>query len=233
MLRPHSMPHTEPSGDSTISTSIMGGGCSCVAKSLNSHGGRFDYETETLITSTLTGNGDAHSGFRDENGLISAYQCHGGSVGPMGVVRAGNGNESGGVPFIPVAFDTTQVTSPQNRSNPQPGDPCHTLNSKGHPPSVFQTRIARNGRGQPSEIAPALSSEGHGDSHPCVISRGVRRLTPREAERLQGFPDDYTAIKYKGKPAADGPRYCAIGNSMAVPVMKWIGERIKLVDAIK
>jgi DNA (cytosine-5)-methyltransferase 1 len=55
----------------------------------------------------------------------------------------------------------------------------------------------------------------------------VRRLTPRECERLQGFPDDWTAIPYRGKPAADGPRYKAIGNSMAVPVMAWIGQRIK------
>lgn len=57
----------------------------------------------------------------------------------------------------------------------------------------------------------------------------VRRLTPRECERLQGFPDDYTAIPYRGKPAADcpdGPRYKALGNSMAVPVVRWIGERI-------
>jgi len=54
----------------------------------------------------------------------------------------------------------------------------------------------------------------------------VRRLTPRECERLQGFPDDYTLTPYRGKPAADGPRYKALGNSMAVPVMRWIGQRI-------
>ena len=60
----------------------------------------------------------------------------------------------------------------------------------------------------------------------------VRRLTPRECERLQGFPDDYTLIKYRGKPAADGPRYKAIGNSMAVPVMRWIGERIEAVAGL-
>lgn len=54
----------------------------------------------------------------------------------------------------------------------------------------------------------------------------VRRLTVRECERAQGLPDDYTAIEYRGLPAADGPRYKSIGNSMAVPVMRWIGERI-------
>jgi DNA (cytosine-5)-methyltransferase 1 len=60
----------------------------------------------------------------------------------------------------------------------------------------------------------------------------VRRLTPRECERLQGFPDDYTLVEYRGKLSADGPRYKALGNSMAVPVMRWIGERIATVDAI-
>ena len=60
----------------------------------------------------------------------------------------------------------------------------------------------------------------------------VRRLTPRECERLQGFPDDYTLIPHRGKPAADGPRYKALGNSMAVPVMRWIGERIQMVENI-
>ena len=59
------------------------------------------------------------------------------------------------------------------------------------------------------------------------IGMAVRRLTPRECERLQGFPDDYTAIEYRKKPAADGPRYKALGNSMAVPVMAWIGQRIE------
>lgn len=64
----------------------------------------------------------------------------------------------------------------------------------------------------------------------------VRRLTPRECERLQGMPDDWTRIPYRGKPAddcPDGPRYKAIGNSMAVPVMRWIGERIAMVDKLE
>lgn len=60
----------------------------------------------------------------------------------------------------------------------------------------------------------------------------VRRLTPRECERLQGFPDDYTAIPWRKKPASecpDGPRYKALGNSWAVPVVAWIGRRIQEV----
>jgi len=63
-------------------------------------------------------------------------------------------------------------------------------------------------------------------------SMAVRRLTPKECERLQGFPDNYTDIKPKGKATPDGPRYKALGNSMAVPVMAWIGKRIQEVDAI-
>lgn len=67
-----------------------------------------------------------------------------------------------------------------------------------------------------------------GQTPAAVIRSGVRRLTPRECERLQGFPDDYTLIEYRKKPAADGPRYKALGNSMAVPVLRWILSRIEL-----
>ena len=68
--------------------------------------------------------------------------------------------------------------------------------------------------------------------HLVVYPSAVRRLMPIECERLQGFPDGYTDVPYRGKPAADGPRYESLGNSMAVPVMRWIGERIQMVDQI-
>ena len=61
----------------------------------------------------------------------------------------------------------------------------------------------------------------------------VRRLTPRECERLQGFPDDFTLIPYRhGKPAADGPRYKALGNSMAVPVIGWVLDRVQMFNKL-
>jgi C-5 cytosine-specific DNA methylase len=63
----------------------------------------------------------------------------------------------------------------------------------------------------------------------------VRKLMPVECERLQGFPDDYTLVPYRGKAAAecsDSPRYKALGNSIAVPVLRWIGERIAEIDAL-
>jgi len=85
-----------------------------------------------------------------------------------------------------------------------------------------------------TDIAGTLQRGGEGGRVDGVMTpqMAVRRLTPRECERLQGFPDDYTLVEYRGKPAADGPRYKALGNSMAVPVMRWIGERITAVDAI-
>jgi DNA (cytosine-5)-methyltransferase 1 len=80
----------------------------------------------------------------------------------------------------------------------------------------------------------SCSEDGTGRMPPTVSQNmSVRRLTPRECERLQGFPDDYTLIPYRGKPAADSPRYKAMGNSMAVPVMRWIGQRIQMVENIK
>lgn len=97
------------------------------------------------------------------------------------------------------------------------------------------TAICRN-------VCPALKCGGNptmvvseiGDKPVGVNPMLVRRLTPLECERLQGFPDGHTLIAWKGKPAEecpDGPRYKAIGNSMAVPVMRWIGRRIAAVDA--
>jgi len=85
-----------------------------------------------------------------------------------------------------------------------------------------------------TDMAGTLQRGGEGGRIDGVMTpqMAVRRLTPRECERLQGFPDDYTLVEYRGKPSADGPRYKALGNSMAVPVMRWIGERIAAVDAI-
>ena len=109
-------------------------------------------------------------------------------------------------------------------------------------PVVFtQGNLARGEGPRPSsKVTPTFQSNA-GDQHPCVFTQNsktgmaVRRLTPRECERLQGFPDDYTLIDWRGKPkeeCPDGPRYKAIGNSMAVPVMRWIGERIQQVESM-
>jgi DNA (cytosine-5)-methyltransferase 1 len=116
---------------------------------------------------------------------------------------------------------------------------AHTLRAEGHDasedgtgrgtPLVWEARYIRNGRGAPSTIAPTLKAEsGKGDGAPLV---GVRRITPREAERLQGFPDGWTCLcEAEGDTTAcrcpDSPRYRALGNAVAVPVAEWIAARI-------
>jgi len=81
------------------------------------------------------------------------------------------------------------------------------------------------------ESTQTIRGNGHIDHVGGVMQQmAVRRLTPVECERLQGFPDRYTDILPGGKPTPDGPRYKALGNSMAVPVMRWIGERIDAVE---
>lgn len=87
--------------------------------------------------------------------------------------------------------------------------------------------------GSPADVCHTLSAtSGQGDSSPHVATTAaIRRLTPIECERLQGFPDNYTQIPWRNKPAEecpDGNRYKALGNSWAVPVVAWIGARIDL-----
>jgi len=87
--------------------------------------------------------------------------------------------------------------------------------------------------GDAGPIAPTLRSMGYHKSHAnaggqmaVLTKEGPRRLTPRECERLMGFPDDWTLVPYRGRMAENGPRYHTLGNSMAVPVIRWIGERM-------
>jgi DNA (cytosine-5)-methyltransferase 1 len=129
-----------------------------------------------------------------------------------------------------ITFDTTQITSAANYSVPKAGDPCHPLASTAHPPAVaFKTDQEPEAHGDLSPTLQQPSPSGGGQPTAVMTGMQVRRLTPRECERLQGFRDDYTLIPYRGKPTADGPRYKALGNSMAVPVMHWIGQRIQMV----
>lgn len=125
------------------------------------------------------------------------------------------------------------------------GDPAPTLTkSHGHAVAYMAQPNAFNiapGKGSlkddihitPGDSTKTLDASGsnpamHQGGTAIVQSSAVRRLTPVECERLQGFPDNYTNIPK----AADGPRYKALGNSMAVPVMSWIGKRIQQVEDI-
>ena len=116
------------------------------------------------------------------------------------------------------AQDTVVVNA---RQDPVASDKSLPLGEKDRGHAVA---IAENQRAELREmdVVPNLSWQ-------------VRRLTPRECERLQGFPDDHTLIPWRNKPAdqcPDGPRYRAIGNSMAVPVIHWLGQRIEQADAL-
>ena len=182
---------------------------------------------------------------------ISARPTAGGGLGAdfdldSGLIAA-NAEGDPGLPFL----TRSNIGKGVNNQTPLI---AHALRGEG-----FDAREDGTGRGTP--IVPiafgqAVHTTGHqgdrvvgeGDAHPALPAQGgnsgggagaltqigaaVRRLTPRECERLQGFPDDYTLITYRGKPAADGPRYKSLGNSMAVPVMSWIGRRIEAVTAV-
>lgn len=140
-----------------------------------------------------------------------------------------------------VAYDTRSGMAPHGSMQ---GDTiCPTLRAKEHEPPMVLHDVAgfkpgngskARGIGYEEEIAPTLEAGGGGNSQSAVLQKmAVRRLTPRECERLQGFPDDYTLITYRKKEAADGSRYKALGNSMAVPVMAWLGKRIDMVEKLK
>ena len=110
-------------------------------------------------------------------------------------------------------------------------------NAGGQLAVVFQERT-RGDDGRGYERPPASSLEVCGTletvkRHNIALPWAVRRLITRECERLQGFPDDFLLIPFRHGLAADGPRYKALGNAMAVNVMEWIGWRIALVDAIE
>jgi DNA (cytosine-5)-methyltransferase 1 len=203
--------------------------------------------------------------------------------GTAHALRASSGGGDKAHVLTVLPFDTTQITHPENRSNPSPGDPSPTLAKQGHPqqdpihsedcalplqtdgcasavmePMAFDwTQGGSKEMDRPpsmtlSEQSPTLSavktpavlaptllkrhSSSVGTTQDALTLAGiaasgtVRRLMPVECERLQGMPDGHTDVTYRGKPASDGPRYKAIGNSMAVPIMEWIGKRIELVQ---
>jgi len=119
--------------------------------------------------------------------------------------------------------DTLIVDTSRARSIYGHSEKTHTLTSKC-------------GNGISEDCAPLIASTLTGSDggasnghHPLVAAapNAVRRLTPRECERLMGLPDDYTLVLYKGKPMKDSPRYRMIGNSIAVPVLRRIGEAIE------
>lgn len=142
--------------------------------------------------------------------------------------------------------------------------PIATYDMRGNGDGVTVGTLTGDHAGRPTDYTPVVCSgkaEEKGDLYKCVSGHTayltehsdvcpkcggtfenvmtddmrVRRLTPRECERLQGLPDDWTLIPWRGKPAAecpDGPRYKGIGNGQTVNVMRWLAERIKKAIAV-
>ena len=229
-LRGDSPPRREAREGVAATITASTGGCSGkdaadgrfipeVGYTLNAHGGahggahgRQDAESETLIAHALRADGFDAS-------------------------EDGTGR---GTPLVPVA-----IQAGATRENPDSGPDgvgvqehiAYTLEARAEVQSVCQPytlfQTSRDGGAwETGDMTGTLDTMTDPNSHIVQTQWAVRRLTPLECERLQGAPDDWTNIAYRGKNTiADGPRYKMIGNSWAVPVVRWIGNRIAQVDA--
>ena len=233
-----------------------GGDCSLppVSLCLNAGGmGRIDAESETLIP-TIGGVFDVAHSLRGE-GFDASEDGTGRGVPlvPVAYRTAGDGAvyDEGDVtaPLTTGTDRNAQVVafSVKDHGGDAMDDCSPTLRAGGfadsHQNGGVMPAVAFDLRGRdggsmmegPHDTANIRAASGGSSRSYIAAPWAVRRLTPKEAERLQAFPDGFTRIPYRGKPAdkcPDGPRYKALGNSMAVNVMTWIGERIQLVEAI-
>jgi DNA (cytosine-5)-methyltransferase 1 len=212
--------------------------------------------TDAMIVSTVQGGGVGDIGstpsqrpaVTSSRSVVMALTSNG--VGTCGA----DDNQAQAGHLLP--FDLAQITSSANRSNPNPGEPSspvlnggnlhvaitgavtHALTSEGADASEDGT-----GRGTPiigfshtagidlqaSEAVYPTVKAGHDSMPATATATAVRRLTPLECERLQGFPDNWTATSW-GKPQSDSARYRQMGNSVAVPCVEWVARRIVAVD---
>jgi DNA (cytosine-5)-methyltransferase 1 len=234
-----------PGTDVDTADSLIVASTGNVPHCLNAGGmGRIDYESETLITHALRGEGFDAS----EDGTGRGTPLVPVPIQSIQSVRERRQNgigigQAGDAMFTLTGRDRHAVAFSCKDHGADAGELAPTLRAMGHDGSHAnaggQVAVAfhENQRGELSEniTAGSLKVGGGkpGQGYPAIKSgSSVRRLTPRECERLQGFPDDYTRIPYRKGWAADGPRYKALGNSMAVPCMAWTGSRIQQVEAI-
>lgn len=179
------------------------------------------------------------------------YQCQGSNVGALGTLRRGNGHVSGGVPFVAHALTTpsgqrmepssdTLVLGSLELGNqgsggnvgwPSPHSPTRTLDTSGPLGVAYSVAVRGRDRGQEWELGEpdvgnALRAGDGGSSRgnwALTPQMAVRRLTPTECLRLQGFPDDWLDLD---PPLSDSAKYRMTGNAVAVPVAEWLGRRI-------
>lgn len=228
----------------------VAGGLQVTARCLSTSNQRLDCETETFVVAPVTTTPYADNVAQESRLVCSQFGNKAGAL-----LARHDSSPCADRGMTVVAFQQNQLGEIRT------GDVVGTLNTNSNAsgrntPMICGTLAASGAgtsrpAGQGNELGFLVPISFHASQDPCVsgdvthpLGRNnglecgicqqmrVRRLTPRECERLQGFPDDYTLIEYRGKPAADGPRYKALGNSMAVPVVRWLGERIAKVDAI-
>ena len=191
-------------------------------------GGRQDPNGETYVAHTLRGGGfDAsEDGTGRGTPLVPVGQIQG--VNRRSKTQHGLGVVGPEAPGFTLTASDQHAVAFHMTQDPISGDVAPSLGatSGGMGVACFDeaqiTSAANRSDVRSDAPAPAMSRMSR------IGPGGVRRLTPRECERLQGFPDDYTAIPK----ASDSARYEALGNSMAVPCMSWIGRRIAAIDAL-
>ena len=227
-----------------------------ISHCLNAGGmGRQDYETETVIVQscvgvspTLRAGGNSTGGDRPPGTDVDTVDSlivqsvalrgrDGGGTAELGgdlanALRCGGGG--GDKPHVLAPYtvrDVAQTITSNYGKQCDNSDTALGPNVVMSPVTAFSCKD--HGADASQEIAPTMRAMNHAGSRANAggqlavqLGMAVRRLMPIECERLQGFPDNYTLAPHRGKSAADGPRYKAIGNSMAVPVMRWIGRRI-------
>ena len=152
-------------------------------------------------------------------------RLEGGDGQRTGTLSTGGGKAGQGVPMIafPARMSATQHASAENVSP--------SLGAANPTGVAYTTKLHNTGSNNAGKFFEERTTRLDANSPPpaLITAMQVRRLTPTECERLQGFPDGYTAIPWRGKPAdacPDGPRYKALGNSWPVPVVRWIGVRL-------
>jgi DNA (cytosine-5)-methyltransferase 1 len=229
------------------------GGAIDVAAGLNAKGGagRMDFDSETFVTHSLRGEGfDASEDGTGRGTPLIPIDMRQASRGATMTNNRAEGT-SGGAPGTGIGSD---------------GDPSPTISTSHTPAIAFDCKSSgQNGFGVREELAGTQRAMAHSNSHTnggghqaVMTGMQVRRLTPRECERLQGFPDDYTLVPHgtnrakdfrewleylrlriaglteddARRLAADGPRYQALGYSWAVPCARWVGQRINDVRRV-
>lgn len=215
---------------------------------------RYDPETETMISTYST---PAIGNIKPDEvaSCISRNTGAGGETqNPAFVVQPSYGipgnwigrkPENGGNAVEPMHDVAPCLTKTDRHGVAQPMAFSGQMSNPQVDIDMTQTLGAKNPMAVMHSVAPTLTASNDPSRSPqssevtnqvnavYQASMAVRRLTPVECERLQGFPDNYTNIPWRKKEESpDGPRYKSLGNSMAVPVMKWIGKRIKMVDEL-